>query len=255
LNLRQRRWLELIKDYDFDLHYHSGKANVVADALSRKKHVCALWTAPESKELCAEFEHLNLHIVCSAVEMEVAPTLETEIREGQLTDEKLKEIAENVVVGKAPRFQLDESGTLWFGNRICVHAVKSVRDAILREAHESAYSIHPRSTKMYLDLKERYWWYGMKRDVAEYVALCDVCQRVKAEHQRPAGLLQPMKIPEWKWEEVGMDFIVGLPRTFDMGHCGSAYQGRTFLTSQRNLWWTKVGRALHGEDCLSARSS
>jgi hypothetical protein len=66
---------------------------------------------------------------------------------------------------------------------------------------------------MYLDLKERYWWYGLKRDVAEYVALCDTCQRVKAEHQRPAGLLQPMKIPEWKWEEIAIDFIVGLPRT------------------------------------------
>ena len=66
---------------------------------------------------------------------------------------------------------------------------------------------------MYLDLKEKYWWYGLKRDVAEYVALCDTCQRVKAEHQRPEGLLQPMRIPKWKWEEVGMDFIVGLSRT------------------------------------------
>jgi IS30 family transposase len=66
---------------------------------------------------------------------------------------------------------------------------------------------------MYLDLKEKYWWVGLKRDVAEYVAVCDTCQRVKAEHQRPAGLLQPMKISEWKWKEVGMDFIVGLPRT------------------------------------------
>ena len=91
--------------------------------------------------------------------------------------------------------------------------VKSIRESILREAHDSAYSIHPGSTKMYLDLRERYWWYGLKRDVAKYVAICDTCQRVKAEHQRPAGLLQPMKISEWKWEEVGMDFIVGLPRT------------------------------------------
>ena len=66
---------------------------------------------------------------------------------------------------------------------------------------------------MYLDLKEKYWWYGLKRDMAEYVAICDTYQRVKAEHQRPTGLLQPMKIPEWKWKEVGMDFIVGLPRT------------------------------------------
>jgi len=84
---------------------------------------------------------------------------------------------------------------------------------ILIETDESAYSIHPGSTKMYLDLKQKYWWYGLKRDVAEYVAVCDTCQRVKAEQQRPAGLLQPMKILEWKWKEVGMDFIVGLPRT------------------------------------------
>jgi hypothetical protein len=53
----------------------------------------------------------------------------------------------------------------------------------------------------------------MKRDIAEDVSLCDTCQRVKAEHQRPTRLLQPVKIPEWKWEETGMDFIVGLPRT------------------------------------------
>ncbi|WVZ97364.1 hypothetical protein U9M48_042910 [Paspalum notatum var. saurae] len=66
---------------------------------------------------------------------------------------------------------------------------------------------------MYYDLKERFWWYGMKRAVAEYVAICDTCQRVKAEHQRPVGLLQPLKVPEWKWEEITMDFIVGLPRT------------------------------------------
>ena len=66
---------------------------------------------------------------------------------------------------------------------------------------------------MYQDLKEKYWWVSMKREVAEFVARCDVCQRVKAEHQRPAGLLQPLPIPEWKWEEVGMDFITGLPRT------------------------------------------
>jgi hypothetical protein len=83
----------------------------------------------------------------------------------------------------------------------------------LREAHDSAYSIHPGSTKMYQDLKQKYWWYGVKKDVASHVALCDVCQRVKAEHQRPAGLLHTLKIPDWKWEEIGMDFAVGLPRT------------------------------------------
>ncbi|WVZ84935.1 hypothetical protein U9M48_031902, partial [Paspalum notatum var. saurae] len=84
---------------------------------------------------------------------------------------------------------------------------------ILSESHDTAYSIHHGNTKMYYDLKKRFWWYGMKRAVAEYVAICDTCQRVKAEHQRPAGLLQPLKVPEWKWEEITMDFIVVLPRT------------------------------------------
>jgi hypothetical protein len=66
---------------------------------------------------------------------------------------------------------------------------------------------------MYKDLKTRYWWYGIKQNIAEYVSLCDTCQMVIAEHQRPVGQLQPLKILEWKWEEIGMDFIVGLPRT------------------------------------------
>jgi hypothetical protein len=94
-----------------------------------------------------------------------------------------------------------------------VPSIKELKDKILREVHESAYSIHPGGNKMYLDLMVTYWWYGMKRDIAEYVALCNTCQRVKAEHQWPAGLLQPLQVPEWKWEEIDMDFIVGLPRT------------------------------------------
>jgi hypothetical protein len=116
-----------------------------------------------------------------------------------LKDEKLKKIAEDIVIGKSPGFRMDDNGILWFGKRLCVLEDQAIRQAILREAHESAYSIHPGSTKMYLDLKQKYWWVGLKRDVAEYVAVCDTCQRVK--------------IPEWKGEEVGMDFIVGLPHT------------------------------------------
>jgi hypothetical protein len=213
LNLRQHRWLELIKDYELEVHYYLGKANVVADALSRKSYVNEVHVMPMSNELCAEFEHLNLGIAINAVELVIEPMLEQEIRKGQLLDDKIKEIVENIPKGKAPGFCLDNKGTLWFGKQLCVPKDKAIREAILREAHKSGYSIHPGSTKMYMDLKEKYWWYGLKRDVAEYVALCDTCQRVKAEYQRPAGLLQPMQIPEWKWEEVGMDFIVGLPHT------------------------------------------
>ncbi|WVZ90387.1 hypothetical protein U9M48_036694, partial [Paspalum notatum var. saurae] len=102
---------------------------------------------------------------------------------------------------------------VWHGNRICVPNIKSIKELILKKAHETAYSIHPESEKMYQDPKQKFWWYGMKRDVTEYVAMCDICQRVKAEHQKPAELLQPLKIPRWKWKEIGIDFIVGLPRT------------------------------------------
>jgi hypothetical protein len=86
------------------------------------------------------------------------------------------------VIGKSPGFWIDDNGTLWFGKRLCVPEDPAIRQSILREAHDSAYSIHPGSTKMYLDLNEKYWWVGLKWDVAEYVAVCDTCQRVKAEH-------------------------------------------------------------------------
>jgi hypothetical protein len=165
-------------------------------------------------ELRREIEYLNLGMVNEAkVVMEVEPTLEVEIREGQLGDAKLKEIRQLIRDNKTSDFSEDSQGTLWLGKRICVPNQKPIKESILKEAHESAYSIHPGSTKMYKDLKTHYWWYSMKQDIAEYVSLCDTYQQVKAEHQRLAGLLQPLKIPEWKWEEIGMDFIVGLPRT------------------------------------------
>jgi hypothetical protein len=145
--------------------------------------------------------------------MEVEPTLEVEIREGQLEDAKLKLIRQLVKDNKTSDFSEDSQGTLWLVKQICVPNPKHLKETILQEAHDSAYSIHPGTTKMYNDLKTQYWWYGMKWDIAEYVSLCDTCQRVKSEHQRLAGLLQPLKIPEWKWEEIGMDFIVGLPHT------------------------------------------
>jgi hypothetical protein len=207
--------LELIKDYDLGINYHPSKDNVVADALSRRSHLNMLATRELLSEFYTEFEKLNLGWVSNAevVEMEVDSALEQDIRRGQLEDAKIQEIKEQIKGDKAPGFGVDDQGTLWYKKCICVPGIKEIRESILREAHDSAYSIHPGSTKMYHDLKSRYWWYGMKRAIAEYVALCDHCQRVKAECQRPAGLLQPLKIPKWKWEEISMDFIVGLPKT------------------------------------------
>nr|ABG66286.1 retrotransposon protein, putative, Ty3-gypsy subclass [Oryza sativa Japonica Group] len=215
LNMRQRRWLELIKDYDLGIHYHPGKANVVADALSRKTYCNVDQIRPDQDRLCRDLEKLRLTVVQSGVaaSLTVQPTLESQIRKAQKDDEGIKELIKRIQEKKDTDFSIDDQGTVWYGPRICVPAKKELRDLILKEAHESAYSIHPGSTKMYQDIKAYFWWAGMKRDVAEYVALCDICQRVKAEHQRPAGLLQPLPIPEWKWEEIGMDFITGLPRT------------------------------------------
>jgi hypothetical protein len=139
--------------------------------------------------------------------------LEQEIRKGQIDDAKIQEIKDLITEGRGLDFTEDEQGTILFKNRICVPKINNLRVTILKEAHDSDYSIHPGSTKMYQDLKQKYWWYGLKRDVAAHVVVCDVCQRVKAEHQRPAGLLHPLKVPEWNSEEIGMDFITWLPHT------------------------------------------
>jgi hypothetical protein len=211
LNLRQRRWLELIKDYDVRINYDLGKANVVADPLSHKKYCNATLMRPE---LHQEFGYLNLvmvHETTTTIEME--PTLEAEIKKAQLEDEKMKEIWQLIKENKTSDFTEDDHGTLWLISQICIPNRKSIRELIVWEAHDSTYSIHPGSTKMYKDLKTKYWWHSKKRDIAEYVSLYDTCQRVEAEHQRPAKLLLPLKIQEWKWEEIIMDFTVGLPRT------------------------------------------
>jgi hypothetical protein len=178
LNLRQRRWLELIKDYDLGIDYHPGKAKVVADALSHRSHVSQLVVDSMPFELCEEFDKLNLRIVANmkATKMEVGSNLLHEIQKGQVEDEKIQEIKRNIKEEKSPSFSEDEEGVLWYKGRICVPNVKELKDKILHEAHESTYSIHPGGNKMYLDLKATYWWYGMKRDVAKYVALCDTCQ-------------------------------------------------------------------------------
>ena len=100
-----------------------------------------------------------------------------------------------------------------YKGKICIPDNDELKRLILEEAHSSKYTMHPGSMKMYQNLRGMYYWTGLKRDVVEFVLRCLVCQRVKVEHQKPAGLLQPLPIPTWKWEHVTMDFIVGLPRT------------------------------------------
>ena len=114
---------------------------------------------------------------------------------------------------KAACFHRDGEGVLWFNSRLVVPKDFELRKQILDEAHLSRYSIHPGSNKMYQDLKQRFWWTRMKREIARYVSEYDICKRVKVSHLRSAGPLQPLSIPSWKWEDISMDFIIGLLRT------------------------------------------
>jgi hypothetical protein len=145
LNLRQRRWLELIKDSDLGINYHPGKANVVADALSRMSHVSQLVVDSISFALCEEFDKLNLMIFTNteAMEMEVGSNLLQEIQKGQVEDEMIQEIKRNIKEEKSPGFSKGEDRVLWYKERICVPNAKELKDKILHEAHESACSIHP----------------------------------------------------------------------------------------------------------------
>jgi hypothetical protein len=142
-------------------------------------------------ELCEEFDKLNLRIVANTkvIAIEMDSTLPQEIQKGQLEDEKIPEIKCNIKEDKSPGFTKHEQGVLWYKGRICVPDVKELKEKILREVPNFAYSIHTGGNKMNQNPKGTYWLHGMKRDVAEYIALCDTCQRVKTKHQQPIGLL------------------------------------------------------------------
>ncbi|GJS97246.1 putative reverse transcriptase domain-containing protein [Tanacetum coccineum] len=156
LNMRQRRWLELLSDYDCDIRYHPGKANVVVDALSR----------------------------------------------GRIRRDIPKE-----------RLEPRADGTLYLHGRSWLPCYGDLRSVIMHESHKSKYYIHLNSEKMYQDMKKLYWWPNIKADITTYVSKCLTCARVKAEHQRPSGFLVQPEIPEWKWDNIMMDFITKLPRS------------------------------------------
>ncbi|TLX68617.1 hypothetical protein E9993_23210, partial [Labilibacter sediminis] len=116
-------------------------------------------------------------------------------------------------MNELPKLERDGRGLLTRYGRVWVPIAGGNRKILMEEAHKSKFSIHPGATKMYRDLREGYWWHGMKNDVARYVEECMTCRKVKAEHQKPHGKLQPLEIPEWKWEHLTMDFITKLPKT------------------------------------------
>jgi hypothetical protein len=215
LNMRQRRWLELIKDYDLEIYYHPRKDNVVSDALSRKASCHYLTVGSPDTTLCQEMERLNLRIVQQGtlMHLKLESIIVQKIIDSQRIDKGMKHIHEKMEVDKANCFRKDDPGVIWFKDRIVVPKDAELCQQILDEAHLSRYSIHPGSTKMYQDLKHHYWWTKMKIEIACYVAKCDTCRRVKAVHMKAARPLQSLPIPTWKWEDISMDFVVGLPKT------------------------------------------
>ncbi|GFS42569.1 hypothetical protein Acr_00g0080620 [Actinidia rufa] len=217
LNMRQRRWLELIKDYDVLIQYHPGKANVVADALSRKSTVNLACLVTSQVPLLDELERAEIEVVAPDTNtmlttMIAQPTLIEIVKQRQPEDPYLWKVYEEMLVNPKLDFTLQDKA-LRFQSRLCVPNIPEVKRQVLEEAHNTKFTMHPGGTKMYRDLKETFWWPGMKREIAEFVSRCLSCQQVKAEHQRPAGLLQSLPIPEWKWEHITIDFVVGLPNS------------------------------------------
>ncbi|KAJ9566644.1 hypothetical protein OSB04_002610 [Centaurea solstitialis] len=193
LNMRQRRWVELLSDYDCEIKYHPWKANVVADALSRKERVKPTRTR--------------------AMGVLVQTSLKSQILEAQREALKADNIKKETLHQMEKEFEEKTDGVRYFKGRVWIPKVDQLRTMIMDEAHQSKYSIHPGSDKMYKGLKEHYWWPGMKKDIATYVSKCLTCARIKAEQQKPSGLLQQPEIPEWKWEQISMDFVTKLPKT------------------------------------------
>nr|GEU99020.1 hypothetical protein [Tanacetum cinerariifolium] len=163
LNMRQRRWLELLSDYDCEIRYYPGKANVVADSLSQKEKI----------------KPLRVRALVMTIDL----------------------------CGMTKKLEQHTDGTLCLNKRSWIPCRGNLRELIMHESHKLKYSIHPGSDKIYQDFKRMYWWLNMKAEIATYVIKCLTCAKVKAEGQKPSGLLVQPVILEWKWENITMDFV------------------------------------------------
>jgi hypothetical protein len=194
LNARQSRWLEFMCEYDFEIKHIKGKENKVVDALNKRVH--------------------ELHAI--AISM-YQTNIKSKILDVANVDLQYRGLVAKLQQGKMPQkmeiYKLETDGILLYKNIIFVPNVQCLKQMILQEMHNVPYAGHPIYQKIVAVVKSHYFWLGMKRDIAEYIAKCMECQKFRAENRHPAGLLQPLPIPEWKWEVVTMDFITGLPRT------------------------------------------
>ncbi|KAI3821766.1 hypothetical protein L1987_09338 [Smallanthus sonchifolius] len=192
LNMRQRRWVELLNDYDCEIRDHPGKANVVVDALSRKERIM--------------LHSVRIH---NDIQARILQAQHTSVTEGNMYHE--------MACGVELLLETKANDLLYYLDRIRVPDRDDLRIFLMNKSHKTRYSVHPGADKMYTGLRQQYWWPGMKKDIALFVAKSLTCSKVKAEHQKPSGLLKQPEIPMWKWENLAMDFITKLPRT-SSGH-------------------------------------
>ncbi|XP_020243403.1 uncharacterized protein LOC109821640 [Asparagus officinalis] len=182
------------------INYHPDKANVVADALSRKNSCNLAYLITSQRKTLEDLDRTGIKIRVHQIRVKLANmviqhSLLDEIKANQQNDAQLLKIKRDMEEGTRREFNIHKDGSLRFGTRVCVPNIPEIKKKILKEAHHSLYTMHPGSTKMYKDLKQIYWWNNMKKEIAIYVTECFTCQQVKAEHQRPAGLVHNLDIP------------------------------------------------------------
>ena len=193
LSPKQARWQDFLAEFDYCLQYKPGKANVVADALSRKAELASISLSTPRSDLLDR------------------------IKEGMQQDPLAKNLAKLASEGKTRRFWLDDGMLLTSGNRIFVPKWGSLRKEIIKECHDTKWAGHPGMTRTLALVQNNYYWPRMQDDVEAYVRTCLVCQQDKVEQQHPAGLREPLPIAERPWESVSMDFIVALPKSEGYG--------------------------------------
>jgi hypothetical protein len=153
--------------------------------------------------------HLSVKLGMSRIKSEFLDN----IKEAQKADVKFVDLLIGSNQAEDSDFKVDDQGVLRFRDRICIPDNDEMRKMILEESHRSSLSVHPGATKMHYDLKKLFWSSGLKCDVAQFVYACLTCQESKVEHQKPAGLLTPLDILEWKWDSISMDFVTSFPNT------------------------------------------
>ena len=201
VNMRQHRWMEFLEDYDFTLHYHPVKANVVVDALNRKSRGALASIASREWWMLETVGQFGLqyseHAQGTLGSLVTTPYLLSRVIDSQGQDAEIVSIKDQVQSGTGDEgWTIHADGSLRYRGRVVVPRLTDLREEILKEFHCSRFVVHLGGMKMYQDLCRQYYWSGMKRHVGDFVRRCLTCQQVKAEHQKPTGLLQPLDVAE-----------------------------------------------------------